>query len=86
MLEYTYDLKTNLKSLSKCPLKAYLRSYNYTLPFPRKYFFLISDEWLMYDDDRVTPVLAEDVLKLSGGGNAQFPLLLIETSYMRVCV
>ncbi|GFO19423.1 ubiquitin carboxyl-terminal hydrolase 14-like [Plakobranchus ocellatus] len=26
------------------------------------------DEWLMFDDDRVTAVPAEDILKLSGGG------------------
>lgn len=27
------------------------------------------DEWLMFDDDRVTAVPAEDILKLSGGGD-----------------
>ncbi|XP_059163013.1 ubiquitin carboxyl-terminal hydrolase 14-like [Physella acuta] len=27
------------------------------------------DEWLMFDDDRVTPVMSEDILKLSGGGD-----------------
>ncbi|XP_060077354.1 ubiquitin carboxyl-terminal hydrolase 14-like [Ylistrum balloti] len=27
------------------------------------------DEWFMYDDDHVTPVTSEDVLKLSGGGD-----------------
>ncbi|BFY99755.1 hypothetical protein BsWGS_02795 [Bradybaena similaris] len=27
------------------------------------------DEWLMFDDDRVTPVSSEDILKLSGGGD-----------------
>ncbi|XP_053393894.1 ubiquitin carboxyl-terminal hydrolase 14-like [Mercenaria mercenaria] len=27
------------------------------------------DEWLMFDDDNVTPVTSEDVLKLSGGGD-----------------
>lgn len=31
-------------------------------------FFCIIDEWLMFDDDNVTPVTSEDVLKLSGGG------------------
>lgn len=25
-------------------------------------------EWLMFDDDNVSPVTEEDVLKLSGGG------------------
>lgn len=27
------------------------------------------DEWLMFDDDNVSPVFSEDVLKLSGGGD-----------------
>ncbi|KAK0042090.1 ubiquitin carboxyl-terminal hydrolase 14 [Biomphalaria pfeifferi] len=27
------------------------------------------DEWLMFDDDRVSPVMSEDILKLSGGGD-----------------
>nr|KAG5698342.1 hypothetical protein BaRGS_010928 [Batillaria attramentaria] len=27
------------------------------------------DDWLMFDDDRVAPVKAEDILKLSGGGD-----------------
>lgn len=27
------------------------------------------DEWLMFDDDNVTPVTSEDILKLSGGGD-----------------
>ncbi|KAL4237112.1 Ubiquitin carboxyl-terminal hydrolase 14 [Mactra antiquata] len=27
------------------------------------------DEWLMFDDDMVTPITSEDVLKLSGGGD-----------------
>ncbi|XP_060570508.1 ubiquitin carboxyl-terminal hydrolase 14-like [Ruditapes philippinarum] len=27
------------------------------------------DEWLMFDDDNVTPITSEDVLKLSGGGD-----------------
>ncbi|OWF45381.1 ubiquitin carboxyl-terminal hydrolase 14-like [Mizuhopecten yessoensis] len=27
------------------------------------------DQWFMYDDDHVTPVTSEDVLKLSGGGD-----------------
>ncbi|CAL1538000.1 unnamed protein product [Lymnaea stagnalis] len=27
------------------------------------------DEWLMFDDDRVTAVTSEDILKLSGGGD-----------------
>ncbi|KAK3580958.1 hypothetical protein CHS0354_006985 [Potamilus streckersoni] len=27
------------------------------------------DDWLMFDDDQVSPVTAEDVLKLSGGGD-----------------
>ena len=27
------------------------------------------DDWFMYDDENVTPVSAEDVLRLSGGGD-----------------
>ena len=30
--------------------------------------FLSLDEWLMFDDDNVTPIKSEDVLRLSGGG------------------
>jgi len=29
---------------------------------------VISDEWVMFDDHRVSPVTAADVQKLSGGG------------------
>ena len=29
---------------------------------------MLADEWLMFDDDKVTPVQSEDILKLSGGG------------------
>ncbi|GAB1603127.1 ubiquitin carboxyl-terminal hydrolase 14-like [Argonauta hians] len=28
-----------------------------------------NDEWIMFDDDRVSPILSEDILKLSGGGD-----------------
>ena len=31
-------------------------------------YHILSDEWLMFDDDNVTPITSEDVLKLSGGG------------------
>ena len=30
--------------------------------------FYIPDEWLMFDDDNVSPVTSDDILKLSGGG------------------
>ena len=39
--------------------------------------FLIIDEWLMFDDENVTPVTEEDVLKLSGGGDWHTAYLLI---------
>ena len=29
---------------------------------------IFTDDWFMYDDENVTPVSAEDVLRLSGGG------------------
>ena len=32
---------------------------------------MLPDEWLMYDDDKVSVVLAEDILKLSGGGRCR---------------
>ena len=35
------------------------------------------DEWLMFDDENVTPVLEEDVMKLSGGGDWHTAYLLI---------
>ena len=30
--------------------------------------FFFTDEWLMFDDDKVSAVTSEDILKLSGGG------------------
>lgn len=30
---------------------------------------LSPDEWLMFDDDEVSPVSSEDILRLSGGGD-----------------
>lgn len=36
------------------------------------YLFEPTDEWLMFDDDRVTPVTSEDILKLSGGGKLHY--------------
>ena len=38
--------------------------------FDQRVVFYIPDEWYMFDDDNVTCVTAEDVLKLSGGGNS----------------
>ena len=34
-------------------------------------------EWLMFDDENVTPVTEEDILKLSGGGDWHTAYLLI---------
>ena len=31
-------------------------------------YLFFPDDWLMFDDDNVTPISSEDVLKLSGGG------------------
>ncbi len=39
--------------------------------------FLSLAEWLMFDDENVTPVTEEDVLKLSGGGDWHTAYLLI---------
>ena len=33
-----------------------------------KYFISFADEWIMCDDDNMTPVSSQDILKLSGGG------------------
>ena len=30
--------------------------------------FIFTDEWVMFDDDKVTGITIEDILKLSGGG------------------
>ena len=35
------------------------------------------DEWLMFDDENVTPISEEDVMKLSGGGDWHTAYLLI---------
>ena len=29
---------------------------------------IVLDEWVMFDDDEVTGITSEDILKLSGGG------------------
>ena len=39
--------------------------------------FLFLDEWIMCDDEYVTPVTEEDVMKLSGGGDRHTAYLLI---------
>ncbi len=31
-------------------------------------FNILTEEWFMFDDDKVHPVHEEDILKLSGGG------------------
>ena len=33
-----------------------------------QYYHSFSDQWMMFDDDRVSSVTGEDILKLSGGG------------------
>ena len=38
------------------------------------------DEWLMCDDDEIRPVLSEDVLKLSGGGDWHTAYVLLYRS------
>lgn len=46
----------------------------------REDFLLVSrraDDWLMFDDENVTGVTEEDVLKLSGGGDWHTAYLLI---------
>lgn len=36
-----------------------------------------SDKWIKCDDDTVTPVTTEDILKLSGGGNETYFIYVI---------
>jgi len=40
----------------------------------------LTDEWLMFDDDNVTPITSEDVLKLSGGGKISLSSLCVSVS------
>lgn len=44
---------------------------------------IFTDDWLMFDDENVTPITSEDVLKLSGGGiqiySFYIPLFLLCT-------
>ena len=39
--------------------------------------FHVVDKWLKCDDDTVTPVTSEDVLKLSGGGDWHIAYILL---------
>lgn len=41
----------------------------YFLTFDLNFFLLITDAWYKCDDDKVSPVTEEEVLKLSGGGD-----------------
>ncbi|KAH9523744.1 Ubiquitin carboxyl-terminal hydrolase 14 [Bulinus truncatus] len=40
------------------------------------------DEWLMFDDDRVSSVMSEDILKLSGGGDWHCAYLTTEVKFV----
>ena len=46
---------------------------------------LVSGEWLKLDDDNVTVVLEEDVLKLSGGGELCLRVCLCACISVCVC-
>lgn len=35
-------------------------------------FYLFTDDWIQYDDDKVKIVSQEEIQKLEGGGNKQF--------------
>jgi hypothetical protein len=48
-----------------------------TMTFFLSMWFLFVDEWIMFDDENVTPVTEEDVMKLSGGGDWHTAYLLI---------
>ena len=38
-------------------------------------FLICIDEWVMCDDDNITPVTSQEILKLSGGGKVTSSLL-----------
>ena len=40
-------------------------------------FFFVDEVWLKFDDDKVTPVGTDEVLKLSGGGDWHCAYLLL---------
>lgn len=40
-------------------------------------FWDVSDVWIKFDDEKVTPVTAEEILKLSGGGDWHCAYLLL---------
>jgi hypothetical protein len=43
--------------------------------------FLLSDEWLMFDDDEVTAVHSEDILRLSGGGKRSTIIITLHLNF-----
>lgn len=43
----------------------------------RSSYDYVSDDWLKCDDDTVSPVTAEEVLKLSGGGDWHIAYVLL---------
>ena len=73
---YTYikGVKQNIL-LSKWLIDIF--NWLWLLDLTRGFVFYIPDEWYMFDDDNVTCVTAEDVLKLSGGGNSINHTLLL---------
>lgn len=41
------------------------------------FLLILADEWVKFDDDKVSVVTPEDILKLSGGGDWHIAYVLI---------
>lgn len=41
------------------------------------FFRILADEWVKFDDDKVSMVTPEDILKLSGGGDWHIAYVLV---------
>lgn len=53
-----------------------LRSFMCSLFFPPS-GFVLTDEWVKFDDDKVSLVSPEDILRLSGGGDWHIAYVLL---------
>lgn len=57
------------------------RSHQTSVAKTNSFFFFFgdpfSDEWFKFDDDKVSVVTAEDILRLSGGGDWHIAYVLL---------
>ena len=63
--------RTFLKRVTDCSLLVSLGKYKFWLSQFHWHFFS-KDSWIKCDDDKISQISAEDVLKLSGGGKYAF--------------